>query len=506
MQKNNPILPLLLSGVLLLGTLVSCGGKETPPDVNTGTAEESNTGGGASDLYDENGYLKDNLPDNLNFDNTPISILCWDAEGNPEFDVEETATDEISRSVFGRNAAVEKRLNIQLEFTEVSLDKYNDRVQQLDAGGLYMDLIGAKTQPASGLTAGGYLLPVNQIAGSYMDTEQPWWAQQLVEKIQINNKLYFCTGDISPNLVRMLYCVYFNEDIIRSIDGMESPYTLVDENRWTIGKMLEMAKDAYISKDEIEGPSVGDQLGLIGNYFDVPSLLHGCGVPIIEEDETGTLVVSPIFKGEKTIDVIDRISTAIHEMGIVQDMDMSGISFGNAFGEGRALFITYESGSAIKYFKNIPFSAGCVPCPKYDDGTADANGDYTTDQTQYYSTVRQPITMYGIMTAVPGERLSMNTAVMEALASAGYRTTTPTIFDSTMKLMNSTSLEMSRMLQLIRDTAFFDFGRIFAGNLRAVCDQPGYAMRDNTPWSIYIERVIPSVEALLSQFLEKNFS
>ena len=53
MQKNNPILPLLLSGVLLLGTLVSCGGKKTPPDVSNETTEESNTNGGNSDLYTE---------------------------------------------------------------------------------------------------------------------------------------------------------------------------------------------------------------------------------------------------------------------------------------------------------------------------------------------------------------------------------------------------------------------------------------------------------------------
>ena len=96
----------------------------------------------------------------------------------------------------------------------------------------------------------------------------------------------------------------------------------------------------------------------------------------------------------------------------------------------------------------------------------------------------------------------MDTAVLEALASACYRTSTPVIFETTMKAAKSTSPKMMEMLNLIRDTAYFDIGRVFGKSLNAICDQPGYAMRDNTPWKVYIDKKIPAVEEKIATLFD----
>lgn len=501
-MKQTKWLSLLVALLLVALALTACGGGTNPGASVDGTPAETE---GETDYSDD-------LPQ-LNYGGEEITILCWDAEGNAEFEIaaDENGTqmDQISSAVYSRNRRVEARLNILLAFNEVALDKWETRVDNLVQGGLYMDLLGAKTQTASGLTAKGNLLAMNTIANSYVDLDKPWWSSEVSEKTTVNGKYYFATGDISPNFVRMLYCVYFNHNLIRDKE-LESPYTLVENDEWTISKMLEMANAVYSDLDAandpaLTGPTAGDTLGLVGNYFDVPCLLHGCAVSLTEYDETGSLIISPSLKGEKAIGIIDRVTAAVASCGVINNL-AGTTSFGRSFLDGNALFITYESGSAIKYFKGVTFEAGVVPCPKYDDGVKSADGTYATTQDRYYSTVRQPITMYCFMTIVPTERLQMNTAVMEAMASEGYRKVTPVLFDSVMKLMNSTSAEMSHMLQLIKDTAWTDFGRVFSGKIGTISDQPGYAMCGEFTWSSYVNGSIPSVEKKLADFLKDNFS
>lgn len=495
MKQTNKLLCLLCLLLCFATVLISCGKKDPSPEPGSegDSATDPNTEPATDDGLDENGYLRDTLPA-LDYGNETISILCWKAE-NPEFEASGLSGDAIENVVYSKNKLVEKRLNVALRFTEESLDTYNQTLDTFQMGGIYWDVIAAKTQSASKATIDGHFLPLNQIQNSYIDPAAPWWSQQLVEKIEINNKLFFMTGDISTNLVQMIYSVWFNQKLIDDIEGLTSPYDLIERNEWTITKMMEMCVDAYSDTENIDdkvGVSSGDQLGLVSYYYDVPALLHGCGVSIIEKNQVGKMVVSSAFKGQRSQDIIDYISTKIHQSSFVGDESKWGdTNFTGSFVGGRSLFTIAQSGAAIKMFAKATFTLGVVPCPKYD-----------SDQTTYYGAVRQPITMYGIMNNTPENRLLMDTAVLEALASTCYRTTTPMIFETTMKAAKSTSPKMMEMLNLIRDTAYFDIGRVFGASLNGICDQPGYAMRDNTPWKVYIDKKIPAVEEKIATLFD----
>lgn len=493
MKQTNKLLCLLCLLLCFATVLISCGKKDPSPEPGNDSATDPNTEPATDDGLDENGYLRDTLPA-LDYGNEPISILCWKAE-NPEFEASGLSGDAIENAVYSKNKLVEKRLNVTLRFTEESLDTYNQKLNTSKMGGIYWDVIAAKTQNASIATTDGHFLPLNQIQNSYIDPAAPWWSQQLVEKIEINNKLFFMTGDISTNLVQMIYSVWFNQKLIDDIEGLTSPYDLIERNEWTITKMMEMCVDAYSDTENIDdkvGVSSGDQLGLVSYYYDVPALLHGCGVSIIEKNQVGKMVVSSAFKGQRSQDIIDYISTKIHQSSFVGDESKWGdANFTGSFVGGRSLFTVAQSGAAINMFAKATFTLGVVPCPKYD-----------SDQTTYYGAVRQPITMYGIMNNTPENRLLMDTAVLEALASTCYRTTTPVIFENTMKAAKSTSPKMMEMLNLIRDTAYFDIGRVFGRSLNGICDQPGYAMRDNTPWKVYIDKKIPAVEEKIATLFD----
>ena len=157
------------------------------------------------------------------------------------------------------------------------------------------------------------------------------------------------------------------------------------------------------------------------------------------------------------------------------------------FTGGKTAFFIMESGTGLNDLSTVTFEYGCVPCPKYD-----------SSQTEYYSTVRQPVTLYGIMANLPQERVGTATATLECLASQRYRQTTPVIFEDCMKHLRSTSVQMTQMLQLIRDTAFFDCARIYAYETKYICDKPGNCLQDGTTWANYVNGKMGQVEAAVN--------
>lgn len=56
-------------------------------------------------------------------------------------------------------------------------------------------------------------------------------------------------------------------------------------------------------------------------------------------------------------------------------------------------------------------------------------------------------------------------AVMEALASAAYRTTTPAIFEASLKLRYALNNKTSQVYDIIKSNICFDLGRMFGANL-----------------------------------------
>ena len=184
------------------------------------------------------------------------------------------------------------------------------------------------------------------------------------------------------------------------------------------------------------------------------------------------------YKGEKAINVMTKLSDAITNNIAFVDASIDG------FRAGKAAFFITESAAGLNDLADVSFEYGCVPLPKYD-----------SDQETYYSTIRQPITLYGIMANVPESRMAEVTGTLECLSSEGYRQTTPVIFDECMKYLRATSAEMSEMLTLIRDTAWFDCARIYAQETKYVCDMPGRCLENSETWEGYINDKLPEVEA-----------
>ena len=114
----------LMLAILMLASIVACGGKTEDPAATT-TAQ----GGDAADTttaateqtyadpkddpanYDANGYWKDDLPEDLNFNGDVVSVLNWKAEEN-EFEILEQTGTLVDDAIYQRNMIIEERLGV----------------------------------------------------------------------------------------------------------------------------------------------------------------------------------------------------------------------------------------------------------------------------------------------------------------------------------------------------------------------------------------------------------
>ena len=96
-----------------------------------------------------------------------------------------------------------------------------------------------------------------------IDLDAPYWSQNARENFSTpGGKIFFMTGDMSYLTVATAFCMFFNEDIIKNIDGLEMPYDLVRNDMWTFE---EFEKYVMTTANNMNGDKTGhpktDSLG-----------------------------------------------------------------------------------------------------------------------------------------------------------------------------------------------------------------------------------------------------
>ena len=449
------IIALALALVMLITALCAC----TTGNGNNGDNSVSQDDGNNSSVPSgsvtdsstkEPGYYE--TPDDLgtmDFKKT-IRLLCWEAE-QPEFEVENQTGDDITDAIFFKNQAVESRLGVTLDFTMIP-GNYGNRtpfIQQVETGKVSRDydIVACYSLTSSSLALKG--LSSDLLELDYLNFDKPWWPDSLVGQATINNKLYFASGDISTNLLHMMYATFFNKTMFEEITELQDvdPYKLVTTKKWTLQRFIKLCESASGTE------STGEVYGLSIRDINYDAFYTSCGFKSIVKSDNG-LVISDDFKSgsQKTINFIDTLVSFVRGRYVEA---VGGGSSAKTFAENRALFtidrsyLPISSPNMIEAGDNIKF--GVLPCPMYD-----------TKQDNYVTVLGFPYTMYQI--ASYSELQNESAAVLECLAAEGFRRVTPVLFEKTMKVRNTSDTNAATMYDIIKSTIYIDLGRVFAMN------------------------------------------
>ena len=452
------LLALLMTAPAFLSCSESGANEETAaetdaaaPSADTEIAAEETV----DDSIDENGYLKDDLPDELDFAGQEIKLLYWSDVENQEFTAEEFTGEIVNDAIYQRNLNVEDDLNVKYTWIGTpgnggNIDAYVAKVRESHtAGDNAYDIYASYSRTIMASVINGFT--TNLEDAPYLDFDKPWWPDNLLKESTINNHLYLVSGDISTNVLHMMYCVYYNRQLLEDYQ-LENPTDLVFENRWTLDALVSMSTGAYLDLNGNTKKDIDDQFGFTITDFHNDAFYTGSDLKLVEHDAEKILIVSPDFFGEKSVSVIEKLGP----WETSNDVYVGG-DYEIPFTEGRSVFTINRAHYASKALRDSELSYGIVPVPKYDEAQAD-----------YRTVMGNPVTLYSISVSTPYKDICA--AVLECMASNGYRLTTPAIFENNMKAKYSTDNINAQMYDIVRESVSFELGRFMNKYLSNITD------------------------------------
>lgn len=421
--------------------------------------------------YDENGYLKDSLDPSLNFKDSEFNILYWSDREHEEYVVESQNGDLVNDAIYDRNLKVEERLGVKFNFigckgnASTKQEFLNAVDNSYKASDHAYDMVSAHSMCLGLVASEGLLLDLNTC--DYLDWEKPWWPETLINEATISNRLFFASGDISANVIYMMYVTFFNKQMLDDLQ-LESPYDLVEKNQWTLDKMQELAQGIYLDSNGDGKVNLGDTFGEYAYTLHLDAYLIGSGIRIIDT-ANNTLSLDASFVDEKADNLTTQLSKYFHDNSRAF-LITANKTVHQYFSAGQSLFWTDRCRQAIT-FKEKEATFGIVPVPKWN-----------SEQTNYATCLGNPFSLYGIM--VDCAEADRSAAVMECYASESYRILSPALYETTMKYRFTDDAVSSRMFDIVRATVIFDMGRIFASTLSTPCSTWENAVTNSDSWKV----------------------
>lgn len=360
--------------------------------------------------------------------------------------VEESKNDLMSEAVFERQQKIYNYLGVEIfgrgtgNFSQY-IEPFTTAVKNKDGS---VDLLISHVHTGvGGLVSENYLTDYNNIPGVMI--EEDYWNQEFMENISINDHKYLGFNDFN---ILYTYVVTYNKDMLDKYkDALdETVYSMVDNHRWTLDKMISLANLAYIDTTN-DGKTSDDQFGITGHHW-VPfcGFIHSSNINLVKMDNQGNYIVSVYddVNREKTANLIATIE-ALAESNASWFWHNDTWDKVNLYG-GKTLMnlsATIHLSGFVDY--DVPF--GVLPYPMYDEGQASVG--YRSLQWGGYLCVPS----YTRDLQMIGE-----TVEMLAFFSEPVRVT---YFEKLLGKQVADSPDDSRMLDIVWDSICSDFGQTY---------------------------------------------
>lgn len=446
-MKKQAITAILLAA--LIAASASCGDSSTTTE-NGKVTEMTQSG---EDQKEDYKYEK-------NFNGKEFKILST-VDGytmHMQFDRDEINGETVNDAIYNRNRLVESKLNFKMSEYAVDLGNVNannseiaDQIRKaVEAGDYLCDLAMIPPKTCAPLFSDSYFYNLKDYDGFRFD--ESWYNQSYNNDMEIDGKLYFGMSDATVGLTDGMWVLFFNEDKMTDL-GLDKPYDLVREGKWTFDRLKEyLAAAANLNGDDSFAWNKNGKCfyGLTMTPYINYRFMNCFGEKIIENKNEK---LSFTAGSERFMDAVDLLYTVNDDSlgqvykGVDSDYDADNGGYVYPFMTERALFLTAEVCKAQKY-REFDFTYGIVPFPKYDE-----------NQANYFTTIYQDALAFSIPTTCSTPE---DTAVIfDALAYEGRKTLVPAYREITVEqkgLRNEDSIEM---LDIITKSAYNDIGSMY---------------------------------------------
>lgn len=395
-------------------------------------------------------------------------------------DAEELTGDVIDDTVFARNLRVEQRVNAVIEQErDTAKNVYDKAVKSVLSGDGAYSAVFTTPDFMGSLAIDGYILPAERMKG--VDTDKPWWNMEASREASLMGDVYMLFGDIQLSFYDAHSLVGVNMNMVCDTEGLENPYDLADSGRWTLDKMLDMAKSVSSDLDGNGVRNYEDRFGSASDGSEILPLLEGCGKKLTAPDESGLPVVT-CAEDEGFYDVFMKISQAMYPkstLPYVYDTvrnSADGLSPAAAFKGGNVLFYVTDIGHLYS-LRDMDYEFGVLPMPK--------ENETQKDYISYISA--KSVTAMGVPAAIKSPEYVFE--IIENLAAESYRMdSTKENYISRILQFRYVNDERSRKnISVILSSGVFDRGEIY--NFGGVADAVKKLCYDTDTYSSAMAKV-----------------
>ncbi len=395
----------------------------------------------------ETGKYEPNLPEYKWEEDKEFKVLVYSNEVQTTYfsedvepDLYETTDEALNEAVRERNNQLsEKYKNVKIKAYKVA-DAAATLAQEIQAPTVGYDAAMPFLSSAVSMAQSKAFYNLAEF-DEYIDLSMPWWDQNFLDVMTINDKVYFAIGDISIMQKIVSGAVVYNKENLASIAPDVNIYQEVRDYEWTFDRMVELAKLYTKDNDGEQGMSYKDCWGISGSYSLPLSYYMSSGEHFVTKGADGNPYIA--FDTDRSITVAQKILTTFAEQGtwilysneiVGSNKDIWTASL-DIFGENRALFYNCAF-SAIKKLRNYTDldEWGFLPRPLLD-----------STQDTYY-TPCSARSAYGIVIPTSAPDPEFSAFMIEAMCAEAKNYITPAYYETILKGRDTKDEDSEEML------------------------------------------------------------
>lgn len=361
--------------------------------------------------------------------------------------------DILDKAVKERNDKIESLYNVKIKVYKsdvVGSDPImTDINQDISTGTHFYDAIMPSIPGLANLAREDKLIDLTEF--EYIHLDAPWYDKDANNTFSVGYRLFFTTGDITILNKVCSGGILFNKQMIEYLN-MDSPYTLVEEHKWTYEKMYQMAKQATQDTDGEDGMSSNDTWGMLASYNDALTFYGAAGQKLCLKDGDDNPILS--FGNEETsfniaqkiiTDMLEKDSWVIYAQNFEAPIWETSLE---AFKQGRVLFRP-SAFSATTKLRKAGTDFGIVPNPLWSE-----------DQDDYY-TYCGTGEVAGIAIHKNVNDPEFSAYMVEAISCEAKNYITPAYMEINLKGKDMQDEESLEMLKIIFNNITYDTGEIY---------------------------------------------
>lgn len=370
---------------------------------------------------------------------------------------EELTGETINDAVYNRNATVGDRLNMTFAEEITGWDTIYDEVQAMIlAGDNAYDIFFDESQAAIKYIPQGSVMDLRT---TELQLDKPWWDAGSIDTLSIGDRLYMVNGDLHLMYNESAWVFYMNKQMLENY-GLESPYTLVREGKWTMDKANEMICAAAADLNGDGKMDTDDQFGLATHGDISLALLIASGQTLLRKNADNIPEWSPLPEeiynvAAKTHDIFFNLDAVY-----MNNMTPKGSSTAEVvaspiidhFSAGKSLFLCEVLGHA-KVLRSMDNDFGILPVPKYTENT----DGYTTFIARSAQVLMVPI-------SAGSEALHRTIVTVDNLSAESYRSVRPAYYNVQLNGKTVRDEESRDMLEIIFANRRYEMAYLFGLN------------------------------------------